>query len=177
MENKKESTKDRLAALKKAITEPEEIKEAKPKRGKSINKLNEDIQSIKPVIATKNLHFDFKFTPLQMEFLQLYVPYYFNISAICKEMGISRQLYYDWCRDVEGFEKTIEDLNEGMIDKAIEVIYRTMDLLDAKSAQFILKTKGKKRGYGDSIDVTSNGQSISIPTINIILPKQDELES
>ena len=33
---------------------------------------------------------------------------------------------------------------------------------------FYLKTRGRKRGYNDTLDVTSNDESINMPLINFV---------
>lgn len=168
---KTENTKDRLERLKQSLVKEEvetkqEVKEAKPKKRNKIEDVK--LPEQKSLRSYINLHL----TDKQNEFLKLYLTLRFNITNVCQELGMSRQNYYEWMETPE-FRTAFENLREFIVDKSEEVLLHALDTMDAKTAQFILKTLGKKRGYGDSIDITSNGESISIPTINIILPSND----
>ena len=41
-----------------------------------------------------------------------------NISATCKAVGISRETYYDWCKNDEMFAKGCESIKKSLIDIA-----------------------------------------------------------
>ena len=110
----------------------------------------------------------------QREFLNLYLDFRFNITRICEAIEISRTTYYVWIEENAYFKQMIDHLDEALVDNSIETIQRALENGDAKIALAILKLKGKKRGFTESIDVTSNGQTIGIPTINIIMPKDDQ---
>ena len=171
-----ENTKDRLDKLKLLLEQPKEEETIKPKRkGKSKREELAEALPLVPEIIHKGLQFDYEFSPKQLEFLELYIPRKYNITAICNEVGISRRTYYDWCKEKPGFEDTCNDLKEGMVDTAIETIMKAMEQMDSKAAIFVLKTLGKSRGFGETLDITSNGETIQIPSINILPPK-DELE-
>lgn len=183
--NKDKDIKNRLDNLKNLLNqpkveEPKQYKKRSKERGKAINPLADKLEIPDVDENFKNITFtipsDNVFTNNQIKFLQLYGPMYYNITAVCNSIGINRQTFYQWCKETPGFKQSIEDLEQGMTDKAIEVINKTMESLDAKSAMFVLKTLGKKRGFGETLDITSNGQTIQIPIINILQPKDEETQ-
>ena len=94
------------------------------------------------------------------------------VSTACTKANVGRQTYYDWMRDDPEFVKAVEIINEEMLDfvesKAMQRIqgYQHPDVHisvvqgevvktditkhyppDARLTEFILKTKGKSRGY------------------------------
>jgi len=126
--------------------------------------------------SSQKLVFDYEFTPKQLEFLVNFVAMRFHITKVCLKVGISRRAFYNWCNETPGFKETIEDLEEGLIDSAIDCLERAMELGDSKSAQFLLKFKGKKRGFNESLDITSNGNTIAPIQINIMPPSTEDDE-
>lgn len=111
------------------------------------------------------------FTEKQIDFLQLYIPMKFNITMVCKKLGITRATYNNWCKHNEDFKKAVEEMREFIVDYAESVLIQALDNGDVKAAQFILKTVGKHRGYVENIDVTSNGHTLG-SVINIIPPSE-----
>lgn len=181
-ENKdKLDTKTRLDNLKKLLEEPSE--ELKPKRkSKGIRQRRTKGQNYtvvqhiedEPLVEKSEYSLaDFSgITELQNNFLKLYIECHFNITEVCMRMKINRQTYYRWMEEPE-FAKAFEMTREYLVDMAEATIAKLVQSMDGRAAQFILKTLGKKKGYSESIDITSNGQSIVIPSINIIMPKDD----
>jgi hypothetical protein len=91
------------------------------------------------------------------------------ISQIAEKCGV------DW-HTVESFIKTNPecmqawtDQRELFLDVCENTIAKSVASGDTQDAKWVLSRLGKKRGYGDNIDVTSAGQTI----INIVERKTD----
>ena len=71
---------------------------------------------------------------------------YHNISRACEKVGISRATHYEWINTIGQYKEDSDDIQDGLLDRAEEIL---MDRLDGSDAAliFFLKTKGKKRGY------------------------------
>ena len=171
MEQKKnKSTKDRLGDLKKLLNDDSQQTDNQP--NKKIKPLKTSTES-----TYKTLLFDYDFTKEQLIFLNYYIPLNYNITSCCIQAGVSRQSYYEWIKNVNGFKETLDALEQAYVDKAMETLSKAMDIGDTKAAIFILKTKGKDRGFGETLDITSNGEGFTTPTIQIIMPNKDELDT
>lgn len=105
----------------------------------------------------------------QLDFINLMIPMEFNITDICAEIGISRSTYYNWLEDNEAFKTAYENTREYLVDKAEQVLLKSMNSMDAKTAQFVLKALTKR--YKDKIDITTNGESINKISFEVTLPK------
>ena len=97
------------------------------------------------------------------------------VSYACKEVGLSRNTFYDYCKTDEDFKATVDDINELAIDMAESQLYKKIVEGSEKSIHFYLRYRAKKRGYSDSVDITSGGDKIvSEINVNIVLPKKDD---
>jgi hypothetical protein len=98
-------------------------------------------------------------------FLIAYLNNLGDISATCKAVGINRWTYYKWLQKDEQFKKNIEEQNEINLDFAESCLKERMKAGDTRAIIFYLESKGKKRGYGKNIDVTTNGKDLEPRTI------------
>lgn len=97
------------------------------------------------------------------------------VTASCKEVGISTVTYYSWLKNDEAFKEKVEEINEGTIDFVEGQLYKKIEQGSEKSILFYMRYKGKKRGYTDSIDITTNGEKINNIQIEIIKKKDDDI--
>ncbi len=80
-----------------------------------------------------------------------------NISATCAALGISRQSFYNYKDSSEKLREQIEEADEAILDFAESKLMEHIDNGDVTSLIFLLKTKGKKRGYVERTEnVVSN---------------------
>ena len=119
-----------------------------------------------------------KLTTKQKSFISAFAEDY-NITKACKEVGISRQTYYRWRREIKEFDERVKAVEETYVDLGEKVLYHTLkygykttkngevikvedengelvplyskEAID--SAKFILSRKGKERGYVEKIDI------------------------
>jgi hypothetical protein len=82
------------------------------------------------------------------------------VTPACKEVGVSRETYYRYMREDEEFRKAVDDINEIAIDFAENQLFRKIKEGSERSILFFMKYKARKRGYTDSIDITSGGERI-----------------
>lgn len=97
-----------------------------------------------------------------------------NISEACRQAEITRATFYTWYKDPESdFKQRVDEMHESQVDFVeSKLLQRIREGSDA-SIIFYLKSKGKERGYGNNIDVTTNGKDISTIKIIKIINKED----
>ena len=84
------------------------------------------------------------------------------IYHACKKAGnISRSTYYRYMREDEEFAKAVEDIKEAQIDYVEGQLIKNISDGKETSIIFYLKSKAKKRGYAEKLDITSGGKSIT----------------
>jgi hypothetical protein len=91
------------------------------------------------------------------------------IKPACKYVGISRRTYHNWVKDDEEFKAQAEEKSEELIDLGESKLAEKVEEGDATSIIFLLKTKGKYRGYGEHQTIDLQNE-----TINITYDKEDE---
>lgn len=95
------------------------------------------------------------------------------VTAACKEVGISRDSYYDYYKEDPEFRRKVDDINEIAIDFAESQLFKQIKSGSERSILFFMKYKGRKRGYTDSVDITSNGKSITEIKLVQVKSKKD----
>ena len=83
------------------------------------------------------------------------------VTAACKEVGISRDSYYDYYNEDPDFKRKVDDINEIAIDFTESQLFKQIKNGSERSILFFMKYKGRKRGYTDSVDITSGGKTIT----------------
>lgn len=95
------------------------------------------------------------------------------VTPACKEVGISRNVFYTWYREDDEFKKQVDDINEITIDFAENQLLKKIKEGSERSILFYMKYKGRKRGYSESIDITSDGKAITEIKLIPIKTKDD----
>ena len=112
-----------------------------------------------------------KLTSKQKEFLEVFENSSCNISVACKKFKISRQTYYVWLENTK-FKQEIKDIEESLIDYAETKLMQNIRDGKESSIFFFLKTKGKKRGYVETVE-----QNVSVnPFVELIKQLPDDTE-
>lgn len=105
-------------------------------------------------------------------FIEAYKKTFGNISETCKACDkMSRNTYYEWMKDEE-FKSTIESIepDELFIDFCEDALIKKIKDGDTTSIIYALKSKGKKRGWGESSSIEhsyKNGFDIIYEDANI----------
>ena len=82
------------------------------------------------------------------------------VTPACKEVGISRETYYRYMREDPDFRDQVDIINEITLDFAENQLFKKIKEGSERSILFYMKYKARKRGYTDSIDITSGGEKI-----------------
>lgn len=82
------------------------------------------------------------------------------VTSACKSCNLSRNLFYEYYNTDKEFKKSVDDINEITLDFAENQLFKAIKDGDMRGILFYMKYKGKKRGYIESRDITSNGKTI-----------------
>lgn len=108
-------------------------------------------------------------TKQQKEFLKAFNQVGGNISMACRQANIkSRTTYYRWLENDE-FRDAVENVNESFIDLAESQLRAAVSRGDMNAVFFLLKTKGKNRGY-----VERTEQSVSVNDFQKLMQELDD---
>ena len=83
------------------------------------------------------------------------------VTNACKEVGISRWTFYEWCKNDSEFKKQVEDINEITIDFVESALYKNIANGKEVSILFFLKTRAKHRGYVETDISAYQDQTVS----------------
>lgn len=93
------------------------------------------------------------------------------VTQAVKTVGIARSTHYLWMTEDEEYKKAVEDLNDVVLDFAESKLHKLVDKGDTAATIFMLKTKGKKRGY-----VEKSEQDVKLEGVNIIFNRVNNSE-
>lgn len=94
---------------------------------------------------------------------------------VAKAFGVQRSTVYDWVKD-EDYKQVLDDSRGELLDIAIvsaKILARGIpEVVDGKqvgwitppdpgTVKYLLGTLGRREGFGESIDVTTNGKDIN----------------
>lgn len=103
-----------------------------------------------------------------------------NVTLVAKAFGVQRHTVYDWMKTPE-YKQVLDDARGAFLDEALtsaRVLVRGVpDVVkdpDGKTRQvgwlvppdsgmtrYVLGTLGRREGFGERLDVTTNGESIN----------------
>jgi hypothetical protein len=93
------------------------------------------------------------------------------VTNALKIAEVSRSTFYRWVREDEDFAKKVKDVDNIALDFAESNLYKQIKENNHSSTQFYLKHKGKSRGYGDKLDITTGGDKINKIEIEFVSTK------
>ncbi|MDG1858313.1 MAG: hypothetical protein P8I94_04375 [Emcibacteraceae bacterium] len=93
------------------------------------------------------------------------------VTNALKIAEVSRSQFYFWVREDEDFAKKVKEMDNLALDFAESSLYKQVKDGNPSSTQFLLKNKGRDRGYGDKLDITTGGDKINKIEIEIVKPK------
>lgn len=73
------------------------------------------------------------------------------VSTACERAKISRDTHYRWMREDDEYRLAAESIDELVLDFAESQLHKQIKENNTAATIFFLKTKGKKRGYVESI--------------------------
>ena len=74
-----------------------------------------------------------------------------NISVSAENVGISRATHYQWMKSDNNYKNEIIEINERVLDFVETALFKNIQAGKEASIFFYLKTKGKHRGYVETI--------------------------
>ncbi|MGP8214585.1 MAG: hypothetical protein ACLQQ4_03380 [Bacteroidia bacterium] len=69
------------------------------------------------------------------------------VSYACQEAGIPRRTHYNWMKTDEEYKAAVESLIDATLDFSEVRLFKEIQKSDLKAIMFILRTRGKDRGY------------------------------
>lgn len=111
--------------------------------------------------------------PQKADFIFKHKDLCWNVTKTCEAVNISRSTYYHWLKTDPEFRQFIDDCTESYLDLAESTLVRAMNDGDTDSSKFLLKHKGKKRGYTETqnVDLTSGGLPFQL---NVIVKSEED---
>ena len=88
------------------------------------------------------------------------------MSAIAKRLGCEWHTANKYCNKYPETKQALLDEDEGLLDLAESTVVKAIQEGDTSSARWILATKGKKRGYGDKLELSGDNENPLVITIN-----------
>lgn len=95
-----------------------------------------------------------------------------NITISCQACGISRTMYQNWMKNDPDFRKALAEIEpeEIMLDWGEHKLMERITKGDTLATMFLLKTKGKRRGYIEKTEVAHEGDVVKAITVNVLKP-------
>lgn len=99
------------------------------------------------------------------------------VTPACKEVGLSKDSYYDYYNKDENFRNKVDEINNLVLDFVESQLYKKIADGDTQSILFYMKYKGRKRGYTEAIDVNSNVVSNVVLNVKNLISFDDDTDS
>jgi len=97
------------------------------------------------------------------------------VTPACKEVGISRDRFYHWYNNDPEFKRRVDDINEITLDFVENQLLKAIKNGDMKGITFYMRYKAKRRGYVETIDITSNGKQFEQPLFGPIKSSEEDV--
>tara|TARA_Y100001938_G_C7908644_1_gene338440 strand:- start:127 stop:483 length:357 start_codon:yes stop_codon:yes gene_type:complete len=76
------------------------------------------------------------------------------VTTACKQVGIGRTTFYNYCNDDKEFATKVKEIENVALDFAESQLHKQIQDGSTAATIFLLKTKGKKRGYVERQEIT-----------------------
>ncbi len=95
------------------------------------------------------------------------------VTTASKISGITRQSHYRWMREDDEYKQAVDDIDNMVLDFAESSLHTLVGENNVPATIFLLKTKGKSRGYVERNDINiGSAERIKID----IVPFDEESE-
>ena len=94
------------------------------------------------------------------------------VTPACKEVGISRDRFYEYYNTDPEFKRKVDDINEITLDFVENQLLKAIKNGDMKGITFYMKYKAKHRGYKDDINISLQMKQPLFP--EVIKPDTDK---
>ena len=75
------------------------------------------------------------------------------VTTACKKVGINRTTFYKYLKEDEQFAKDVQDIENIALDFAESQLHKQISEGNTTATIFLLKTKGKSRGYVERSEI------------------------
>ena len=76
------------------------------------------------------------------------------VTTACKQVGIGRTTFYNYYNDDKEFAKQVDEIENVALDFAESQLHKQIQEGSTAATIFLLKTRGKKRGYVERQEIT-----------------------
>lgn len=103
----------------------------------------------------------------------------FNKTDACKAVKVNRSTVWRWVQDDPEFAELVREIEESMLDTAESELMKLVRSGDFKAVRFLLQTKGRRRGYGEKLQIeqTTKHETIDTKRLELILKKDTTREA
>jgi hypothetical protein len=103
-------------------------------------------------------------------FIIAYKENFGNITIACESAGVGRGQYKAWCEKDSEFRQRLAEIEpeEIMLDFGEHKLMERVAKGDTLATMFLLKTKGKRRGYIERQEVAHEGDVVKQITVNVL---------
>jgi len=103
-------------------------------------------------------------------FIIAYKENFGNITISCESAGVSRSSYNVWVKNDPEFARKLAEIEpeEIMLDFGEHKLMERIAKGDTLATMFLLKTKGKRRGYIERQEVAHEGDVVKQITVNVL---------
>jgi len=89
----------------------------------------------------------------------------FNVERACEAAGCSVASYYTWYRKDPVFAEKVDSVRDRIVDVAESALLKNVMAGKEQSIMFTLRSKGKHRGWGDSVSVVQTIEPIDVSIV------------
>lgn len=75
------------------------------------------------------------------------------VTTACKKVGIVRQTHYNWMQKDSAYAEAVASIQDSVLDFAESHLHKLINEGNPAATIFLLKTKGKARGYVERQEV------------------------
>lgn len=102
----------------------------------------------------------FEPTEIQIRMLSALAKHRGVVTPACRECGIARDTYYGWLERYEGYAKLVREVKDIAHDFVESIMFQRIEEGSDALIKYYLSTQARDRGYGESVDVTTKGETI-----------------
>lgn len=89
------------------------------------------------------------------------------VTTACKLIGLDRSTHYDWMNKDPEYKQAVENVDNVTLDFAESSLHKQIKDGNTAATIFLLKTKGKKRGYIEKVEnqvttIDEKGEEVGI---------------
>jgi hypothetical protein len=83
------------------------------------------------------------------------------VSVACKKANVHRSTHYRWLKEDEEYKAAVDSIDDLTLDFAETALHTQIKRGNVVATIFLLKTRGKKRGYVERTEVDHSGEVTS----------------